>query len=99
VTAREAAQEKYMTRYFQFSTDGSSYRESADEQECYNFDGDATPVEVTDLGGGAWKLRTDVYYSRGGYLELQLTQPLDRALRTFAGLLSVDTELETSTRR
>ena len=35
------------------------------------------------------------YYERDGVLKLTITQPLNRALATFAALLAADTQLET----
>ena len=44
---------------------------------------------------GVYTMECLQYYERDGVLKLTITQPLNRALATFAALLAADTQLET----
>lgn len=80
------------TRYFRYNELGEPFEvpETALEE------GDGEPIAIVTQENRAWKIEVDQYYCRDGLLRLEITQPLDRALRTFRMLLEADTELETN---
>lgn len=53
-------------------------------------------VEVWRLGPELYRLACPIYYAPDGVLELAISQPEERAIRTFVALLRADSELETS---
>lgn len=74
-------------RFFVFEQDGS-FREGT-EDECAKTVGDGTLVTVTCEGNDWYVIEADQHYCR-----LEITQDLQRALRTFAALLQHDTHEE-----
>lgn len=80
-------------RYYFFHVDGtwSPVTKAVFEDS----DGDEAPVSVEELENGAFRLHCGIYYSPYGYLQFEVTQPLDRALQMFGALLAVDAVLET----
>lgn len=77
-------------RWFVFDYDDRGWTEV---DEDYDGDGDNILVEVTE-DRGVITLDCTQYYCREGILRLTITQPLERALATFAALLQADTRLE-----
>jgi hypothetical protein len=76
-------------------TDGKyrSYRDFIPED-----DGDIHPtVTVTSTSPGRHTIEVDSYYSPFGVLKLEITQPLDRALKMFGVLLCADSKAEAET--
>ncbi len=51
-------------------------------------------VEVELLGHDHYRLAATQYYCKEGVFEMTITQPLPRALRTFAAALAMDTQVE-----
>lgn len=60
-----------------------------------DWDGDErVPATVEHIDNYTYKITADMYYSPEGRLELAITQPLERAIRTFVALLKADTHEE-----
>ncbi|SED16466.1 hypothetical protein SAMN05444161_2655 [Rhizobiales bacterium GAS191] len=53
-------------------------------------------ADVEELPGGAYRIELQQYYSKDGVFQMTISQPLDRAMRTFVAALRADTELETA---
>ena len=54
-----------------------------------------TVVEITTFGGGGhYLIECYQYYNSAGVCRLEITQPLERALRTFRALIEHDTKEE-----
>ncbi len=86
------------TKYYVFGNDGVTYYlltdDYLDEDGVYN--GDDSVVTVTEVSPNRFRLECDDYYSKDGSLILEITKPLDRALRTYMALLNADSEMDES---
>lgn len=81
------------TRYYLFELAGGSFRELT-AQEAWEYGGDDTLVEASQgFSLNHWVLECQQYYGRDGICKLEITQSLERALKTFAALLAADLEL------
>ena len=56
---------------------------------------DKNPVTVTCLDVNHYKIEAEMYYCSSGQFEMTITQPLERAIRTFMAAMIADSELET----
>lgn len=75
-------------RYFKFDDKGKPF-------EVYESHFGVESIAIVEaLDTGTWRIEIDQYYSRDGKLVLEITQPLDRALRTFLALIEHDREEE-----
>ncbi len=51
---------------------------------------------VEEVAPGKFQISLDQYYSKDGVFAMTITQPLERAIRTFIAALAADTEEEIS---
>ncbi len=79
------------TKYYVFGNDGVTvYPITNDEADDYR--GDDTVVTVTEISPKRFRFEIE-YYGKEGCLTLEITQPLDPALRTYMALLNADSEI------
>jgi hypothetical protein len=74
--------------FYVFENDGSAFTAVSDAT-ADNYGGDGTVVMV-EGADGRWTIECEQYYGRDGVCKLEITQPLERALRTFGALLAAD---------
>lgn len=86
--------EQSETKFYVFEAESETLR-PATEAELNDDYCDENFIEVQSTADGILHhLEIQQYYGRGGQLRLSITQPLDRALKTFAALLAADAALE-----
>src|SRR5882762_2785224 len=82
-------------RYFLLTFDGHQLRELVTEAEQDAASGgEHTVVTVVQKAECHYVLEADQYYFPDGKMVLEITQPLERALRTYGALLMADSLIE-----
>lgn len=75
---------------YAISADYASWRALLDDEA----DQADVTVTVTEKRPGHFIIEADQYYFKDGICRLEITQPFERAMHTFLGLLRIDDGLE-----
>ena len=79
------------TLYISMDVTNRTWKEIKLDEETFD---DATATVVEDGYSGAFTINLDRHYSKYGEFAMTITQPLDRAVRTFMAALEYDTAAE-----